>query len=232
MQTKAKAKDLRYPFSWEERKPAIHQGVLFVPKYFGHHHEWNFPGWEDPAVFGKQSRVFIEYCSGNGAWIFTRAQKQPLDHWVAVEQKFDRASKIWAKRQNSALSNLFVVLGEALTFTSCYISKRSVDGVFINFPDPWPKLKHAKNRLLQAPFVKELSRVIKIGGEVVLVTDDAPYALQMQKEMMAHPAFKPLFPEPYYATEWPEYGSSYFDSLWRGKGKTIHYLRFVNCECS
>jgi tRNA (guanine-N7-)-methyltransferase len=221
-----KLTDLKYPFSWEERKPAIHARVLFVPKHYTEHSQWNFPGWEDPQLFGKKGKVFIEFCSGNGAWVAHKASAKPDELWLAVEQKFERVRKIWLKGQKQALSNLFVICGEARTFATHYLPEGSIDGVFINFPDPWPKTKHAKNRLIQAPFVAELARIMQVGGEAVFATDDIPYATQIQEEMRQNPAFTPKFPDPYFVTEWPDYGASYFDSLWRGKGKTIHYLVF------
>lgn len=220
-----KAKELRFPHSWEERKPALHNRVLFVPRHYAEHHLWKFPGWEDPELFGKSAKVFIEYCSGNGAWVVERA-KSSQEHWVAVEQKFERVRKIWAKGQNAALANLLTVCGEALTFTSHYLPEMCVDGVFINFPDPWPKAKHAKNRLLQAPFVSELARILKPGAQVLLVTDDLPYATQVAQELLKHTAFRPIFAAPHFVHEWPDYGTSYFDALWRAKGKSIHYIAF------
>lgn len=225
-----KAKDLTYPFSWEARKPAIHKQVLFIPKHYDQHKEFRFPSWEEPELFGRSGKIMIEFCSGNGAWIANRAESRSDENWVAVEQKFERVRKIWKKGQLLETKNLFVICGEALTFTSNYLPANSVDGVFINFPDPWPKAKHAKNRLIQAPFVEQLARIIKPGGEAVFATDDLPYATQMHKEMRANPKFTSVFPDPYYVNEWPDYGASYFDSLWRGKGRQIHYLAFTRVQ--
>ena len=220
------AKDLRYPHTWEERKPTLHQRVLFVPPFYTEHVAEALPPWEDPEVLGKRGKVFIEYCSGNGAWIVQKASLSPDTHWVAVEKKFDRVQKTWARMQNNNLGNMLVVCGEALTFTTHYLPEKSVDGIFINFPDPWPKAKHAKHRLLQSPFVNELARILKDGGEVTLVTDDPPYARQMIDEMQKDNRFFPKFPDPYFVIEWPDYGTSYFENLWRTKGRVIHYIVF------
>jgi tRNA (guanine-N7-)-methyltransferase len=128
--------------------------------------------------------------------------------------------------QNGQLGNLLVVCGEAQTFTTHYLRDESVDGVFVNFPDPWPKTKHAKHRLIQQPFVRELARTLKSGGEVTLATDDLAYATQMIEEIGGDPAFTAKFPAPHFVTTWPGYGASYFDSLWRAKSRTIHYIAF------
>src|ERR1700722_5861913 len=112
-----KPKDLKCPFRWADRRPMIVQGVLFIPQYYDKHAEWTFPGWEDPSLFGKKGKIFVEYCSGNGAWIIEKARSNPHLQWIAVEIQFERARKIWSKTQNLQLTNLIVVCGEALTFT-------------------------------------------------------------------------------------------------------------------
>jgi tRNA (guanine-N7-)-methyltransferase len=221
-----KASDLKHPLPWEERRPVLQGRVLFVPKYFEKHHEWQFAGFDDPTWFGNQNKVCVEYCSGNGTWIIDKALANPDVNWIAVEKKFERVRKIWVKAEKRALPNLIVICGAAETFTRFYLPKSSVDEVYINFPDPWPKLKHAKHRLIQAPFVQELARIVKNEGKVTLVTDDPPYCKQMIKTFQT-PSWSSFFEEPYYAHEWSAYGTSYFDQLWRGKGRAIHYMHFV-----
>jgi tRNA (guanine-N7-)-methyltransferase len=223
-----KRTDLRFPFSWEERRPALSHRVLFVPAHYFQHEEWVMPAWHDEQVFGNDHPVVIEYCSGNGDWILERAVKHPEINWVAVEQKFERVSKIWVKAKRLNLANLLVVCGEALTFTKYYVRAREIDRIYVNFPDPWPKERHAKHRLIQQPFVLELARIVKKGGLSVFVTDFAPYASQMCQEMLDSSHWLPSFPDPFFKTEWQGYGNSYFDSLWREKGCTIHYIQFEN----
>lgn len=223
-----KPKNLKFPFSWEERRPLFANRVLFVPEYYDRHQEFQFPGWDHPDYFGRQGKVFIEYCAGNGAWVVEKALANPQDLWVAVEWRFERIRKIWSKIQNHNISNLIAVCGEALTFSKYYLSSDCIDGAYINFPDPWPKDKHAKNRLLQQPFVDELSRIMKKEGTVFLVTDDPVYTDQICKELLNSPSWKPSFQDPYFVTQWDDYGASYFGDLWLEKGKTIHYIQFEN----
>lgn len=217
-----KPTDLKYPFNWEERRPSLSNGVLFIPKYYDKHQE----EWNHRPLFENAHPVFIEYCSGNGAWIIEKAQKNPGCNWIAVEQKFERVRKIWTKARNREMTNLLIICGEALTFTRHYLLDSCIEGIYVNFPDPWPKEKHAKNRLIQSGFVKELARVVKKEGTATLVTDDVTYCQQMISSFF--PLWNSLIQEPYYSNEWSEYGESYFDALWRKKGRNIHYLHFVN----
>lgn len=221
-----KPKNFKCPLTWEERRPLIHDRVLFVPQYYDRHHEWSFPGWESTEIFGRFAPIEIEYCAGNGAWIIEKARANPDRNWVAVELQFERVRKIWSKMRNEGLANLFIVSGEALTFTRHYVPDKSFSAVYINFPDPWPKEKHTKKRLLQEPFISEMARTTAPGGTATIVTDHPVYTAQISQAMVANAAWSPLFEPPYYVTKWENYGTSYFDELWREQGLQIHYLQF------
>jgi tRNA (guanine-N7-)-methyltransferase len=217
-----KPKDLKAAFSWEERRPMIADRVFHVPNYYEEHDVFSFPGWEDKNFFGNQNPVCIEYCAGNGAWIMERAKRFPNYNWVAVEIRYDRVRKIWSKIKNENLNNLIVVCGEAWTFTHYYVQKGTIEEAYINFPDPWPKQKHEKHRLMKPKFLDELARILKTGKKVSFVSDDSDYVEQTLHVFQDHPHFS-SFP---LLTDMPEYGTSWFENLWRGKGKKIHYLQF------
>lgn len=222
-----KPKDLKCPLKWDDRRPLLHEGVLFVPPYYDRHDEWKKLPWDDTALFGNTHPVSLEYCSGNGDWIIEKAKMDPTRNWIAVEKRFDRVRKIWSKRHNHGVTNLLIVCGEALTFTKHYVFSASIQEMFINFPDPWPKRGHAKHRLIQPTFVEEMARVAQKDGSVCLVTDDEEYSRQMIREMRNSPHWQSHFPDPYYSSEWPAYGASFFDTLWREKGCTIRYHLFT-----
>ncbi len=219
-----KPKELQFPFRWESRTPLLLDDVLFVPKYYEHHARWskeelNFRFFSFPSIS-------VEYCSGNGTWVAEKALEDTSRLWIAVEKRFDRVQKIWSKKHNLSIPNLLIVCGDALVFTKYYLQSDLVDQIFINFPDPWPKAKHAKNRVIKEPFVQEMYRISKTGVEVVLVTDDVTYSEQVSFEMLRNDVWKASYPPPFYKTEWSGYGSSFFDSLWREKGREIRYMKF------
>ncbi len=216
-----KPKDLKCPYSFEARHPLLKDGVFYVPAYYQEHAAFAFPSWIE--IFGNENPVMVEFCSGNGAWIIEKAQMHPEKNWIAVEKQFKRVRKIYSKRHNLGLSNLFIVSGEALTFVKNYLKEDCIEGSFVNFPDPWPKDRHAKHRLIQEEFVSELKRVMNAGGSSVFVTDHADYAEQMQRMMEG---WKALFERAESTLE--GYGGSYFQTLWRSLGRTFFYLEYCN----
>ncbi|MCP5470223.1 MAG: tRNA (guanosine(46)-N7)-methyltransferase TrmB [Chlamydiales bacterium] len=206
-----KPKDLKSPFKFEERRPLLQDGVFYLPEFYtGPHIELE---WETSC---------IEFCSGNGDWIIERALRDPELRFVAVELRFDRVRKIWSKMRNRGVKNLLIVCGEAFTFSRHYIPDAGALEVYINFPDPWPKRKHAKHRLMQKPFLDEMARIVQ--GNFTFVTDDEVYMAQAEELLEAHPDFSGKV-----VRSLPGYGSSYFEELWREKGKEILYATYSRC---
>lgn len=223
-----KPEDLNPLYPKEAQRIFIHDSVWYVPERS--EDSFIFPGWNHPDVFGNNHPVVVEYCSGNGTWIANKAQENPNINWVAVEMKFGRVRKIWSKIKNLGLKNLIVVCGEAHLTTEKFFPSDSISDVYINFPDPWPKKRHAKNRLIQPKFADQLSRILNEGKALTFVTDDAPYSEWLIEVMGQHKDFVSAYPEPFYLTGDTNYGTSYFDQLWRSKGRSIRYHCFKKCK--
>jgi tRNA (guanine-N7-)-methyltransferase len=143
--------------------------------------------------------------------------------------KFKRVRKIWSKIKNLNLMNLVVLCGEAKHATKFYFSDQSVTGIYINFPDPWPKKRHAKNRLIDPSFIHELYRILKPQGKITIVTDDFNYSNEIIRLMSQVTGFTSLYAKGYTLNS-EDYGTSYFDTLWRTKGKEIRLHEFIKQE--
>lgn len=218
-----KPKELKFPFAFQERRPHLGNGILFVPRHYYEHEAFEFPPFY--TLFKNNNPVHVEYCSGNGLWICDRAQQMPDKNWVAVEKDFERVRKIYSKKMNQNISNLFVVCGFAEPFARYYIPRESVHVTHINFPDPWPKERHAKHRIVQQPFMEDVMQTMAPLGEIHLVTDDAPYAEQM-KEVMSHLSECAAVAIDEHLPENHAYGISWFERLWRSKGREIIHLHY------
>lgn len=227
-----KPENLKLPFQWNERKILVDDRIWYVPSYHDKYGEFNFPGWSAPEFFGNGNPVMIEYCSGNGAWLAAKAAANPLVNWVGIEKKVARVRKIWSKIKNLQLNNLIVICGEGSNATKRYLHDSSVKDIYINFPDPWPKTRHAKHRLMQPAFVEDMWRILNDSGTLTFVTDDPDYSAEVIRVLHRHKGFISKFSEPYYITDWEEYGTSYFERLWRDKGKIIRYHQFCKRQKS
>jgi tRNA (guanine-N7-)-methyltransferase len=96
----------------------------------------------------------------------------------------------------------------------------------VNFPDPWPKLRHAKHRLIRAEFLEEIEKILIPGGKAYFTTDDRPYVDQMLEVVLGRLPWKSTIPSPHFKTDVPDFGGSYFCDLWKRKGRSIYHLQF------
>ena len=211
--------DLSILFTWEERKPLLHEGMLCVPRHYDEHDKFNVPFCE---IFENDNPICIEFCSGNGEWLVRAASLNPQYNWIGVEKKFTRARQIWSKKHNLGLKNLLPVCGMAEDFCLNYLKQNRIEKAYVNFPDPWPKNSHAKNRIIQSPFIQMVTNVSKPGTTLTLVTDDKKYSEQMMQVLKEHPRW--MNSEDSILSD--EYGSSYFNRLWLSLGKSIRYMKF------
>ena len=220
-----KPKDLRIPIEENKGRSFIHDRLFRIPKL--DEKSFIFPGWNHPDVFGNDNEVHLEYCSGNGGWVGSKALSDPQINWVGIEMKLGRSRKIWAKIKNFELPNLFVINGEGYHATVNYLPSASVHKIYINFPDPWPKRRHSKNRIIQPKFLAEMARILIPGGSVLFVTDDPEYSDWTIDIFANSKSFVSHYPAPFYSCDLENYGTSFFDALWREKGKTIRYHHYV-----
>jgi|JI9StandDraft_1071089.scaffolds.fasta_scaffold15363_2 tRNA (guanine-N7-)-methyltransferase len=202
-------------------EPSLKEGIFVVPKSYREEERASFPSFRE--IFGNDNPVYIEFCSGNGDWLAENALKNKDINWIGVEKQFPRVRKIWSKKKNHALDNLFIIYGMGEDFLLGYPIDGVVDKIYVNFPDPWPKTRHAKHRIIKSIFIEGLLPLTKAGTTLTVVTDDAPYAKEVLKEMEKHPLWQNSF-----TGEMPkDYGASYFQRLFLAQEKKIHSMEFV-----
>lgn len=204
---------MNFPW-WDRKTVALFDQILFLPSVM------------KKTVVALPEQFNLELCSGNGQWIVDKALAAPDSFWIGVEQKIDRAKKIWHRAKRLGASNLLVVCGTAENFINLVLPEASASHIFINFPDPWPKRRHAKHRLMKEEFIAPLKRVLKKEGTLQFVTDD--YAYLQEAITVLQRIMKPLLPTPHYAINPEGYGRSFFEELWRSREKTIHYTLYAH----
>lgn len=172
------------------------------------------------------SSLVLEYCSGNGHWIVDRAKKHPEFYWIALEKRLDRAKKILSKMQFEKVENLAIACTEAKWFSHHLLDSESLDGVYINFPDPWPKDKHARHRLFESEFINDVVRALKPGACLQLVTDDYRYLTCAIEVMNRHASLEAMLEDVLKEVDIQTHGYSYFADLWRSKGLKLYCTQY------
>jgi len=137
------------------------------------------------ALFRRRAPRTMEIGFGNGEHLLARAVAEPQRDFLGVEVHRAGVGQLLNGAAAAQLGNLRVANHDAIEVLQLQIEPQALDEVQILFPDPWPKARHHKRRLLQPAFVELLATRLAAGGRLLLATDWLPYAEQMQEVLGA-----------------------------------------------
>ena len=139
------------------------------------------------ASFGRAAPRIMEIGSGMGETTAAIAQAMPECDFLAIEVHGPGVGSLLQRIDQLSLANVRVVPHDAVEVVQRMIPPASLAGIHVFFPDPWPKKRHHKRRLLQPPFVHELARRLEPGGYFHVATDWQDYASAMLATLGAEP---------------------------------------------
>ncbi len=173
-------------------------------------------GW--PEIFGRTAPVDVEIGSGKGKFLLEIAAEQPERDFLAVERagKYHRLCCDRAARRGISNVRLLRTTAEDLLFR--LLSEESVERFFILFPDPWPKKRHHKRRLIKEDVVAALRTALVPGGLLLVKTDHEGYSEVIAEVLGAADGFTRLDPEEAYAGL-PITG---FEEKYRKQGRQVY----------
>ena len=146
-------------------------------------------------IFGRVAPLGVEIGFGMGQALLSWTQQQPDWNLLGIEVYQPGIGALLLGAQRDGLNNLQVLEGDAELAFEANIASDSLDEVRIFFPDPWPKKRHHKRRLVQPSFIKLLASRLKPGGRLLLATDWQPYAEWMLEVLNGEPELENLAPE-------------------------------------
>jgi tRNA (guanine-N7-)-methyltransferase len=130
-------------------------------------------------IFAREARRTLEIGFGNGENLAALALAHPERDYLGVEVHRPGVGRLLLALEERRLGNVRIICHDAVEVLERQIAPASLAEILILFPDPWPKKRHHKRRLIQAPFVALLERALCEGGVLRLATDWQPYALEM-----------------------------------------------------
>ncbi len=166
------------------------------------------------AEWSREKPWTLEIGCGHGHWLVAYATAHPDKYCIGLDMLSARVAKANAKKERLGLNNLVFVKAEANEFLEAMPENVHLDEVVILFPDPWPKKRHFKNRLIQIDFLDILAKFMLPHSKIYFRTDDRGYFDWAKDIFLHHEKWEVLSSEPWlfeYATYFqnlnPEYQS-------------------------
>jgi tRNA (guanine-N7-)-methyltransferase len=142
------------------------------------------------ALFPRSQPLEVELGCGDAGFLVEYAARHPERNFIGVERLLGRLRKLDRKGRRASLTNLRGVRIECAYFLEWLLPPHSVSALHVCFPDPWPKKKHRRHRLINERFPALTRQALAQDGVVYLRTDDADYFGQMREVLGAAPGFR------------------------------------------
>lgn len=173
-------------------------------------------------IFADETRPLeVDLGSGDGGFLRAMAEHFPQRDFLGVERLLGRVRKTCRKSAKMGLTNVRMLRLESSYTLGYLLPPQGVSRVHLLFPDPWPKKKHHKRRLVTQEFCEGLKRVLEPGGEFLFKTDHQEYFDEGVEALRG----STLFDELAWEDEDFFYAETDFERLWRGQGRPIYRVR-------
>lgn len=191
---------------------------LMVTDYVDHKGAWS-------SIYGNENPLYVEVGCGKGQFVTTLAGRNPQNNYLAIEGAQSVILRALEKTATAGVDNVRFI-PEYIKDLRDFLQPEEVDGLYLNFSDPWPKDRHAKRRLTHAGFLESYFEVLKPGGYLEFKSDnDELFSFAVEEfekspftiEELTHDLHKTELPSRLVMTE--------YESRFCLLGKNIHYLK-------
>jgi len=177
-------------------------------------------------IFADEAPLEVDLGCGDGGFLVALAAHHPERRFLGVERLLGRVRKVCRAAERRDLDNLKVLRLESRYSVEWLLPRESVSRLHLLFPDPWPKARHHRRRLLQPEFLEAARRLLVPGGEFLFKTDHPDYYEHSLEVIEAAAGFR--------RRDWPEdaffHPETDFERHWRARGKPIHRWRLQRLE--
>jgi tRNA (guanine-N7-)-methyltransferase len=194
------------------------------PRFLGPEQLMTRPDW--CQVFGNHNPLAVEIGCGIGDFVTQMATLHPDWNFAAVDYYNKGCLKTCKRIDKAGLDNVRVVRDEVRTFLSRCIPDKSLRAVIINCPDPWPKLRHRKRRLVNAEFVSFISGFMLPGAEFYFATDFDDYGEDVARMMTGIDGFENCLAPDLYRHDLTGYPLSKYMLKFMAEGKQIYFVHY------
>jgi tRNA (guanine-N7-)-methyltransferase len=183
-------------------------------------------GLDCRVLFGRDAPRTVEIGFGNGENLLRLAREHPERDYLGIEVHRPGVGRLLLALEEHRLTNVRIICHDAVDVLARLIAPQAVQEMLILFPDPWPKKRHHKRRLIQRSFAQLAASRLSAGGVLRLATDWEPYALEMLEVLGATPELKNLAADSRFVPRPPERVPTRFEKRGVGLGHEVWDLSF------
>jgi len=183
----------------------------------------------DPEILLVNPAAYsvLELGAGSGEFAHSWMLLNPGHNYIAFEVKKERIQAILKGIDRSKLYSIKIIPVNFKWFLTEILPSNIFDMIIVNFPDPWPKKRHWKHRLVDTEFPIKTAGLLKAGGIIHLATDYGPYARKILSIFRKSNLFEQVFPHPDYTRQKPdEFPSTRFEKIHILDGKRSYYQQW------
>jgi len=185
-------------FVRREGRMSKRQSAAFESLFHKYGLEFRGQALDLDVLFERSAPIILEIGFGMGDSLAAMAKANPDTNFVGIEVHRPGVGSLLATIEEQDISNIRIFCHDAVEVLQQSIPDHSLEGIHIFFPDPWPKNRHFKRRLIQAGFVKLLSLKLKPHGRLHIATDWKNYAEWIEEIMNSCPDFSRLPPDTHH----------------------------------
>ena len=181
-------------------------------------------------VFGNENRTALEIGFGEGDFLIEMAKRKRDWNFIGIEIKRKRFKKAVTRAEKEKATNVRLLLMDAKIAVEEVFAEDTLSEIYMNFPDPWPKDRQKKHRIISPKFLYGLSRIMKPLASLEIASDHKDYVSHIVGVFENTEIFRSEFHSPVYVNSLPDRPFTKYEMEFREEGREIYYFRFMNLK--
>lgn len=186
-------------------------------------------GWQ--AIFGNDHPLKVDVGCGYGHFLTAMAQAEPHSNFIGIDLYAKGIARAQQKSERLQLASVRLLAMPAQAAFETAFASGQLATLYINFPDPWPKRRHARRRLVQPALVALMHDRLQAKGVVIVATDVAGYAREMLQHFLAHGGFESCEAAG-IVSELPDRVPTLYETKFRRQGLPLFYFKLRKISLS
>lgn len=177
-------------------------------------------------IFGNKNPVHIEIGSGRGEFLLRIAEQNPGINYIGIDLKEKRVKTIFRKLYKEKLKNVRIAKIFLDEESIKFLPPNSIDKIYLQHPDPWPKKKHFHRRIIQPQFIDILHKLLMNGGIVDIATDHEDYAFWIVEHFLLRKDFSTIYKKGFTRESEKGHIETYFEKMKREEGFEPYFMKY------